>query len=108
MSLSENIARAIDLGFISPDQKGIGLNRLARACGYRGKSKGKSVKKRMLKHLDVMLNSQRRCKKEHPGTKKFLKSYEWLKLRIRALDKYGRRCVCCGASPADGVRLNVA
>lgn len=38
---------------------------------------------------------------------KFLESYEWRKLRYRALIRYGRRCQCCGRSPTDGVQLNV-
>lgn len=37
----------------------------------------------------------------------FLASFEWKQIRFKALQKYGRRCQCCGASPADGAVLNV-
>lgn len=37
----------------------------------------------------------------------FLKSYEWRRVRIMALKKYGPRCQCCGATPEDGVKMNV-
>lgn len=31
----------------------------------------------------------------------FYKSWEWRELRMVALKKYGRRCMCCGATPDD-------
>lgn len=37
----------------------------------------------------------------------FLMSYEWRKLRMVILKRYGARCQCCGATPADGARMNV-
>lgn len=37
----------------------------------------------------------------------FLSSYEWRRVRMEALKKYGARCQCCGATPADGVKMNV-
>lgn len=37
----------------------------------------------------------------------FLQSYEWRKLRMMALTRYGARCQCCGASPANGAVMNV-
>jgi hypothetical protein len=37
----------------------------------------------------------------------FLKSFEWRQLRLKALKKYGRVCLCCGAAPGNGVVLNV-
>ena len=36
----------------------------------------------------------------------FLASYEWRKLRMQALVKYGAICMCCGAKPPDAV-INV-
>ena len=41
------------------------------------------------------------------STPAFLKSYEWRKLRMEALIKYGRKCVCCGATPETGAVMNV-
>ena len=37
----------------------------------------------------------------------FLMTYEWRKLRMQALKKYGPRCMCCGATPASGAVMNV-
>jgi len=41
------------------------------------------------------------------GSDKFLNSYEWRKLRMEAIKKYGNKCECCGASPATGAVINV-
>lgn len=37
----------------------------------------------------------------------FLSTYEWRKVRMEALKKYGPRCQCCGATPATGAVMNV-
>ena len=37
----------------------------------------------------------------------FLETYEWRKVRMEALKKYGPKCMCCGATPADGAVMNV-
>ena len=37
----------------------------------------------------------------------FLKTFEWLRLRMTALANSEGRCECCGASAKDGVQLNV-
>lgn len=37
----------------------------------------------------------------------FLESYEWRRVRMVVLKRDGARCACCGATPADGVRMNV-
>ena len=37
----------------------------------------------------------------------FLSTYEWRRVRMEALKKYGARCMCCGASPAEGAVMNV-
>lgn len=39
--------------------------------------------------------------------KAFYRSAEWKYLRYEALKAHGRRCGCCGATPEDGIRLNV-
>jgi hypothetical protein len=45
--------------------------------------------------------------KTNPKGDSFLTSYEWRKLRMQALKKYGPRCMCCGATPASGATMNV-
>lgn len=42
-----------------------------------------------------------------PASDAFLGSYEWRRLRMQALKKYGARCQCCGASPETGAVMNV-
>lgn len=37
----------------------------------------------------------------------FLSTYEWRKIRMVALTKYGPKCMCCGATPAQGAVMNV-
>lgn len=37
----------------------------------------------------------------------FLFSYKWRKLRMEALIQYGRKCMCCGATPEAGAVMNV-
>lgn len=37
----------------------------------------------------------------------FLASYEWRKTRMVVLKRDGARCACCGATPADGLRMHV-
>ena len=37
----------------------------------------------------------------------FLSTFEWRKLRMEALKKYGPKCMCCGATPATGAVMNV-
>ncbi|MDE2021210.1 MAG: HNH endonuclease [Patescibacteria group bacterium] len=38
---------------------------------------------------------------------RFYDSDEWKRLRFRALEHYGRRCACCGATTDDGKKLHV-
>ena len=45
--------------------------------------------------------------KKFVTTDDFLTTYEWRKVRMEALVKYGPRCMCCGATPATGAVMNV-
>lgn len=63
------------------------------------------------------------CRQLHPKTEKvkqrtkkkkrvklsklFYQTPEWKELRYQAFLKYGNRCYCCGATPKNGVRLQV-
>lgn len=44
---------------------------------------------------------------KHVVSDDFLRSYEWRKVRMVALKKFGARCQCCGASPENGVMIHV-
>lgn len=37
----------------------------------------------------------------------FLLSYEWRRLRMAVIKERGARCECCGATPAQGIVINV-
>lgn len=43
----------------------------------------------------------------HTSSDAFLMTYEWRKVRMEALKKYGARCQCCGATPVHGAVMNV-
>lgn len=51
-------------------------------------------KKNWEKHADI-----------DPRSDEFLLSWEWRTLRYRVLQKHDRRCMCCGATPDDGVTV---
>lgn len=42
-----------------------------------------------------------------PTKDDFLLSFEWRSVRMMALKRYGPKCQCCGATPADGVKMHV-
>ena len=44
---------------------------------------------------------------EAAASASFLDTYEWRRVRMQALKKYGAQCMCCGASPATGAVMNV-
>jgi 5-methylcytosine-specific restriction endonuclease McrA len=37
----------------------------------------------------------------------FLSTFEWRRVRMEALKKYGPKCMCCGATPSTGAVMNV-
>ena len=41
-------------------------------------------------------------KPSSPKSKAFLASWEWRTLRYEVIKEFGRRCMCCGATPDDG------
>lgn len=43
----------------------------------------------------------------NPCSPEFLVSWEWTTLRFKVLKHYGRRCMCCGATPETGAVINV-
>lgn len=38
-------------------------------------------------------------------SKNFLESWEWRTLRYKVIQQYGRKCMCCGATPDDGTTI---
>lgn len=79
--------------------------------------KAKAAKKRRKKIRLAASGSRRSIKplKQKPVTifgvdvssDAFLSTFEWRRVRMEALKKYGPRCMCCGATPSDGAVMNV-
>lgn len=65
------------------------------APGYRPKSQ-KPYKQKPVRVAGVDVTSS-----------SFLDTYEWRKVRMQALKKYGPKCMCCGATPQTGAVMNV-
>lgn len=90
----------------------LALDQLDLPCGYtphdwvfkqeefiRSQRKPRSPRKpRIKKHLRFDVD---------PSSTEFLESFAWRKVRMTAILKYGRRCMCCGASPDTGAVIHV-
>jgi 5-methylcytosine-specific restriction endonuclease McrA len=53
------------------------------------------------------IKAYQKASKSYVTTDAFLKSYEWRKIRMMAIKKYGAKCQCCGATPQTGAVINV-
>lgn len=80
----------------------------------RGKRKREKVEAKLLKQTPKMVQPKRKPRKTRVRTRRsdvtsdsFLLTFEWRKLRMQALKKYGPKCMCCGATPATGAVMNV-
>jgi 5-methylcytosine-specific restriction endonuclease McrA len=71
-----------------------------------------SIKEFLFEHRDILykhgdgVETKRKKEKKYKGDD-FLNSYEWRVLRMRIIVKYGAKCQCCGATPKDGIVINV-
>lgn len=86
-----------------------------------GLATGLETKKALRVHLNNLFTARRHqpnnggwkrkpkagAPKIDPNTDAFLESYEWRRVRMVALKRDGARCGCCGATPADGLRMHV-
>lgn len=54
------------------------------------------------KSLDIDSKPKQPRKSAKKKKEDFLTSWEWTTLRYKVIQKYGRKCMCCGASPDDG------
>lgn len=89
-----------------------GWKRLAKALGHSCASKLEAKQKvaEVLGPMPMRANVQppwETPKVTRAASDEFLGSYAWRKLRMQAIKKYGRRCQCCGATPAYGVVIHV-
>ncbi len=78
---------------------------------------GKNARKFVESHRDVIfgakvasatkLNGRAEAVDPDIAGRDFLQTFEWRRVRMLALKKYGARCQCCGATPATGAVMNV-
>jgi len=47
----------------------------------------------------------RKLSYDEANSPNFLESYEWRTLRMAVLEKYGKACMCCGATPNHGIGI---
>ena len=71
------------------------------------REKIKAAKLRQKKSKTNHQVQQTRVRDIHTSTDAFLQTYEWRRVRMEALKKYGAKCQCCGATPAHGAVMNV-
>jgi len=92
----------------------------ALALDGRPKPTGKKDKQWVIENIDFILGQPGKARpkstsvkptnadKNHPyASAEFLNTYEWRRVRMLALKKYGPKCMCCGATPSDGAVMNV-
>lgn len=77
-----------------PKQKKSKLNKLANDIANADKSKKPKTRVRGAKDAYI-------------ASDEFLSSFEWRMVRMQALKLHGPKCMCCGATPADGAVMNV-
>lgn len=88
---------------ITPDMSGLlyeRLNKMIRDDHPNKQSAALGLK--VLRHGRINFENLPKA-----NSSEFLESSAWKRLRIQAFEKYGNKCQCCGASPEDGIRLNV-
>jgi 5-methylcytosine-specific restriction endonuclease McrA len=94
--------------------RGGGWIRLAAAIGVTCQNKGQARAALRDRFPDIpepvrspKVRKLRKAKPEKVTGNDFLLTYEWRRVRMEALKKYGARCQCCGATPATGAVMNV-
>lgn len=94
----------LDAGIVVVDLKGKRV----------GKARGRTIVKDWYAHWFLPEKVRRPKKRPKKRAKKlsnkkqtteFLKSWEWRTLRYKIIMKFGRKCMCCGATPDDGVTV---
>lgn len=76
----------------------------ANAAGFKAKKPQTNNWHKIAKSIQ---ESHRYQKTADVSSADFLQTYEWRKLRMEALKKYGPVCQCCGASKETGAVMNV-
>lgn len=78
---------------------------VCKLTGWKFKDYKTSHKKIIQKFASYLAQGKDFTRKQ--GSNDFYRSREWRELRYEALIRCGRRCMCCGAQPKDGIILHV-
>jgi hypothetical protein len=97
-----NFAR--QLGYTGPDGKGAAKRFIIQALN-KGQTQHPTAKP--APRAKATVNERPPRYYGDVASDAFLASYEWRRVRMMALKTYGPRCMCCGATPADGAVMNV-
>ena len=92
-----------ELGFTGPPARGW---RKRFVDGKSAKPEESKPSKKQQRRERKKIARERRKERLVNGDK-FLESYEWRRLRYATLIQHGRRCMCCGRTPDDGVKIHV-
>ena len=84
---------------------GVAMRRALAAAKERARERGGSIFRTDLPSVPAPV--ERLVEGVDVRSTEFLKTYAWRTLRYKALRMADGRCECCGASPTDGIRLNV-
>jgi hypothetical protein len=82
-------------------------NRHAAAIAVAEKNIDYLIKNRAVMLEVIAANKHKFPKRTKRAQPEFLETYEWRKVRMEALVKYGPKCMCCGATPATGAVIHV-
>lgn len=86
----------------------VGTNEFARLKSCRTQAKKSKPKKTYVRKRPPITSANKTFVGNVDVTStEFLSTYEWRRLRMEALKKYGPKCMCCGATPATGAVMNV-
>lgn len=84
------------------------IERYAKALKYGWQPTTEPVSKpKRQKTYQVKNKPELDFKKYFVASDSFLNSFEWRKVRMMAIKKYGAKCMCCGATPDTGAVINV-
>lgn len=82
-----------------------------RAVASADRRKSQKHSKRSARKLSKVVALEQKLKTggnwSHVASDAFLFSFEWRRVRMLALKKYGPKCQCCGATPQTGAVMNV-
>lgn len=105
--IAENAA--VLLGIRDRYDKGIWARDLTNSeCHHIFDAVLREISKRKKIRLGILpKQGKKRAREAGIDVQAFYRSFPWRKLRLEIIKKHGRRCLCCGATPEDGIKIHV-